>query len=186
MLVKLPDSAQSRMLLPALAISAAYAGFGAYPQYQEFGRVAAELQDRSAAVHVLDERVQALPNPNESPTTGLASLAASNSQTHPLSQLVPTEQRERSYVHAFADVLTQFRSKDVVCKAAKAGSDPRNPTGIAQRITLEGDFGNVLAALEAIRTELPHAAAAELTMRRSEPSQPCYWEIGFQFTEGAE
>lgn len=186
MLARSADPAHSRMLLPALVIGAAYAGFSAYPQYQEIGRVAAEIQERSAAVDVLDERVQVLPELKKSIVAGIAVPAASGGEAQPLSQLASAGQRERSYVHAFADVLTKFRSEDVVCKAATAGSDPLAPTGIAQRIALEGDFGSVLAALDAINAELPHAAAAELSMRRAEPQQPCHWDIGFQFIEEAE
>ena len=174
------------LLLPGIAVGIAYAAFCALPQYREIRGVWAESESQSAANDQLSLRVEALSENAERFGSEAGELTGPVDEAPAALHLVSAERSERTYIQAFAQVLAAFRSMQVDCTAAKSDLSGREYSAVAQRVSLTGSFANVLAAMEAIEAEIPHALAAELSMERIEATAPCRWEIAFQFSEGTE
>lgn len=175
-----------RLLSPGIAIVVAYGWFGALPQHRELRQTRAEAQEKSAAVEQLRLRVRGLPvavEPHASAPGALTSLTPGDlAEPH----FISVEKSEPTFIQLFAQVLAAFRSRAVSCTSSRPDLGQAEERGGAQIVTLTGDFADVLDSMKAIEADTPHALAAEFSMERAEPTDPCRWQITFRFSEGTE
>jgi len=173
----------AHLLLPGIAVSIVYTAFFAIPQQRERRRMSAISQQHSASIEKLRALVKAQEKTSPSFLPDASDLKTPlPTTTHGIS----LNRNEPTFVQGFAKLVSIFQSHGVDC----TGADPDQPDSetkidsvVTQRVSLKGRFVDVLASMEAIRNSLPHVLAAELSMKRPDPSGQCTWTIAFRFEE---
>ena len=183
MSANLSNSNALRMLLPGIAIAIFYTAFFALPQYRELQRITDQSKSKADAVSDLNNRIAQLSAARSRQSIERETLVSRIDQASSTASdlLRPSESRS---ITDLARVLDIFQQHEITCIAAKAlEAGPTQAEFGGQRVSLAGSFGNMLAAIESIESEVPTATITQLALQHSEPPQPCRWEICLSFEE---